>query len=124
MHRFRLLVVLLFAAVLGGCQVTLDDSHVDGGLDDGSAPGETRSVSLYWNPPLERVNGEPLPESDISGYEIRYRAEGESQYQRVVIESASTTQYHLDDLSTAEYRFELATIDSNGLYSDFVVATH
>lgn len=135
MHLFRFLAVLTFAAILGGCQVSDEGSQFssDSG-NEGSSQGnsasngsngtsdQTRSVSLYWFPPLERVNGEPLQDIDIAGYEIRYRAEGESTYQRVTINGANTTQFHIDDLPAAEYRFELATIDSNGLYSDFVVA--
>ena len=83
---------------------------------------ETRSVTLYWSAPLERVNGETLNVTDIAGYEIRYRQVGATEYTRVVVNGHEVNNYYIDDLSSADYVFELAVFDTSGLYSDYVVA--
>lgn len=122
-------IFVVATLALAGCQVSLDDGLGTEGATDqtnGTSGASTnvgdRSVSLYWSAPLERVNGEILNRTEIAGYEIRYRKEDGGQYERIQIEDSSVTQYHIDNLTTADYRFEVATIDTNGLYSDFVIA--
>lgn len=132
MQSLQLLLVPTIAFVIAGCQPTFDENRSDTGFGSGSSNNSsngddntveaTRSVSLYWSAPMERVNGELLDSADIAGYEIRYRAEGDDQFERIMIDSPIVTQYHLDDLADTDYRFELATIDSNGLYSEYVLA--
>jgi hypothetical protein len=53
------------------------------------------SVSLYWDVPNQRENGEYLDITEIGGYEVRYKLKG-------------------------DYEFQIATFDTNGLYSGFV----
>lgn len=83
---------------------------------------ETRSVTLYWSAPLERVNGDTMNVTDIAGYEIRYREVGATEYTKVVVNGYEVNNYYIDELSSADYVFELAVFDTSGLYSDFVVA--
>lgn len=82
------------------------------------------SLSLYWSPPLERVDGTDLPASEIEGYEIRYWHESETGYETVFIHQGSDEAYHFDSLpkSLDGYTFQVATVDTNGLYSEFVTA--
>lgn len=110
MHRpFRLAVPVMLAAALSGCEST--------------SFGSTGDVSLYWSPPLERVNGDSLELTDIMGYEIRYWYRGDEQYERVFIDGYSIDSYHFDDLpNVQEVTFKIAVVDSNGLYSEFVAA--
>ncbi|MHA7881244.1 MAG: fibronectin type III domain-containing protein [Saccharospirillum sp.] len=83
---------------------------------------QARSVTLYWNAPMERVNGDVLEQTEIAGYEIRYRKADDTEYTKVVVDGSAVNSYYIDDLSMDEYVFELAVFDNSGLYSDFVVA--
>lgn len=92
------------------------------GCIPGSKTTETTSVRLSWLPPIERVNGNAL-NGDLSGYELRYRKAGDSGNFTVVELDASYQFYTVDNLSAGQqYVFELAAIDSNGVYSAFVTA--
>ncbi|MDX1268387.1 MAG: fibronectin type III domain-containing protein, partial [Oceanisphaera sp.] len=83
---------------------------------------DTLSVTLYWSVPMERANGDPLSLDEIGGYEIRYRETGAEDYVTLVINDAGTDQYLIEDLPGGDYEFQVATFDSNGIYSDFVTA--
>lgn len=71
---------------------------------------------------MERANGDPLSLEEIGGYEIRYREAGANEYVTVIIDNGATDQYLIEDLPGADYEFQVATFDSNGIYSDFVTA--
>jgi hypothetical protein len=80
-------------------------------------------VSLYWSPPSQRVNGDPVSESDIAGYEIRYRAKGDSDYSYLLITNGSQDQILLGGIEEGKsYTFEVAAIDNYGIYSRYAVA--
>jgi hypothetical protein len=79
-------------------------------------------VMLYWSAPMERANGAPLSLDEIGGYEIRYREINDSAFENIIISDAAIEQYFIDDLPAGEYEFQVATFDSNGIYSDFVTA--
>lgn len=88
-------------------------------------PGEPTlsSVTLYWSAPVERVNGDAMTINDIGGYEIRYKKASDSSYTNVVINDSAVDQHSIDDLENADdYTFEVAVFDTDGIYSDFVVA--
>lgn len=88
-----------------------------------SAPVDTASVTLYWSAPIERVNGDSMGMLDVGGYEIRYKQESDSSYINIVIDDKYTDQYtFLDVIDADSYQFEVAVFDSDGIYSDFVVA--
>lgn len=83
---------------------------------------ETTSVRLSWIMPVERVNGEAL-DGDLSGYELRYRKASEPYNYTAVKLAADYQFYTVDGLAVGdEYVFELAAIDSNGVYSTFITA--
>ncbi|MFQ3262039.1 fibronectin type III domain-containing protein [Reinekea sp.] len=86
-------------------------------------PIATASVTLYWSAPLERVNGQSMDMTEVGGYEIRYKQDSDDSYTNVVIDDKYTDQYTFIDLSDADaYQFEVAVFDSDGIYSDFVIA--
>jgi len=89
------------------------------------ASGEVSgNVMLYWSPPQERVNGDLMNASEIGGYEVRYRASVDDPYTVVLITDASLAQLALSDIpAVAKATFEVAVFDTDGIYSDFVVAT-
>jgi hypothetical protein len=146
MKALQLLTVIIFSSALMGCQIEvtpLSDEAVAGtGTDtpasngnDTDARGDagdtssdtdtsnTTSVTLYWSAPLERVNGDTMENNEIGGYEIRYKKEIDSTYNNIVINDSSIDQKSIDDLDNADdYVFEVAVFDSDGIYSDFVIA--
>jgi len=87
-----------------------------------SAGGVGRGVNLAWRTPDQRENGAYLELDEIGGYEIRYREQGQSSFDTVVIENAYVTDYELD-LDEGDYEFSIAVFDVNGLYSRFVNLT-
>ena len=87
------------------------------------ATTQATSVTLYWSAPLERVNGDSMAGTEIGGYEIRYKKPADAAYQNVLISEAGVDQHSFLDLSDADaYSFEVAVFDSDGIYSDFVIA--
>lgn len=76
-------------------------------------------VTIEWFIPTERENGDYLELAEIGGYEIRYKLLSATQYTSVKVSDGGADQYDLGYLA-GDYEFEIATFDTNGLYSDFV----
>jgi hypothetical protein len=76
-------------------------------------------VTIEWFIPTERENGDYLELAEIGGYEIRYKLLSATQYTSVTVSDGGVDQYDLGYLA-GDYEFEIATFDTNGLYSDFV----
>jgi len=86
-------------------------------------PNPLSTVTLYWSAPMERANGEAMPASEIGGYEIRYKTVSDILYRNLVLNDGTADQYSLIDVEAAEVvSFEVAVFDTNGIYSDFVIA--
>jgi hypothetical protein len=79
----------------------------------------TLSGSVSWVPPNARENGDALYQNEIGGYQLRYKVCGASGFKYLDIPGSSTTTYFLD-ATIAGYLIEIATYDSNNLFSDFV----
>jgi len=77
------------------------------------------TVQLYWNVPTQRENGDYLDITEIGGYELRYKLKGENTFKSIVIKDGFTDAYYFDYLK-GDYQFQIATFDTDGLYSDFV----
>lgn len=111
---------------VNGQEGTTESNTTDNRQDsngDSSQNGADRSVTLYWSAPIERVNGEVMVQADIGGYEIRFKKINDSNYESVLINDASVEQYSFNDLDNLDdYVFEVAVFDTDGIYSDFVVA--
>lgn len=75
-------------------------------------------VSFQWQRPAYRENGNDLFEYEIARYELRYKLPGSTDPITVLITSPLLTKNLPDVPSDAE--FEVATVDSNGMYSRFV----
>ena len=82
-----------------------------------SSSGQT--VSLSWTIPTQRTNGDPLPISQLSGYEIYYYADGSSagSGQVIDINDPTVTTYTTPQLPPATYNFAISAIDTTGLAS-------
>jgi hypothetical protein len=139
MNALKLFAALLFSSALMGCQIevaplsgeqigaTSTETDTSEARDDAETVTETTpepsSVTLYWSAPLERVNGELMTSTEIGGYEIRYKRDTDDSYSNVVISDAAVEQYSIDELEDVDsYSFEVAVFDTDGIYSDFVVA--
>ena len=84
---------------------------------------QSGDVSIYWQAPIERANGEAMPRSEIGGYEIRYKHVKDNSYNTIVIANTAISNWVIPDVPLPEnYVFEVAVFDTNGIYSDFVVA--
>jgi len=128
---------LLLTLTLTACQIGKIEGPQPGGPSkppSNQAPGTTNppdkgpdqvshSVQLYWSRPLSRVNNNPMPETEIGGYEIRYRKLPDGQFQSIIL-AADQVQYGLTTVDAVDlYVFSVAVFDQEGIYSDFVIAT-
>ncbi|MBU2863946.1 hypothetical protein QWZ13_04545 [Reinekea marina] len=101
---------------------TTPDTEPTVPVDEETPTNTTGTVTLYWSAPVERVNGQSMDMLEVGGYEIRYKLESDETYTNVVIDGLED-QYTFLDLENAEdYQFEVAVFDTDGIYSDFVVA--
>jgi len=80
----------------------------------------TSSVVLSWTLPDTRENGDALELYEIGGYEILYRKVGEELFTSDLVNDSQMSEYTVDDLEPGDYEFMMATVDSDGLYSEYV----
>ncbi len=76
-------------------------------------------VSLSWSIPATREDGTYLPVYEIGGYEVRYSKNQETDVTVIRINDPQTTDWTMENLAPGLYEFSIATIDSEGVYSDF-----
>ena len=118
------LLVICSLFFLQGCELAKLDASLPSNVSDEVSEEASSSVTLHWFPPTERVNGEDMEGSEIGGYEVRYRDNVDKPYEVVVINDGSIEKLLLIDIpNVATFSFEVAVFDTNGIYSDFVVAT-
>ncbi|WP_196160979.1 fibronectin type III domain-containing protein [Reinekea sp. G2M2-21] len=135
MKKKNSLALILIALALFSCDIQLSpfDSELDPGPAGGKdVPGDLNediedqgptSVTLYWSAPIERMNGDPMLFSEISGYEVRYKGPNDRGYITLLITDPATEQLTITGMKdVATYSFEVAVRDTNGVYSDFVTA--
>lgn len=79
-------------------------------------------VTLQWQRPVQRENGEFLEGDEIGGYELRYRELSNEDFEVVIIEDGWLESYEIQNLQ-GEFEFQIAAFDVNGLYSNFVALT-
>jgi hypothetical protein len=81
-----------------------------------------QSTKLRWSHPSTRVNGKYLELDEIAGYSIRYRKRDSSQYDYLLLSGNQTTTLTTDTIPL-DGIIEIATMDSDGLYSQYVNIT-
>lgn len=85
--------------------------------------GTTIDLMVPWKAPTQRENGVTLPFEEISHFDIRYRKLGDGPWTNItVIKSANS--YIFKGLAKSSYEFQIATVDTNGLYSNYVTLNH
>ncbi len=106
-----IIIAWLSIFILSSCDLQLFQSDLFG------------SVTIYWEKPLLRANGEPLNYSDIGGYEVRYKSKDDANYQYIRVTDSSVTQFSIQNVNLAKTTFEVAAFDTEGIYSNFVRAS-
>ena len=95
-------------------------SSVSSSSQSSSSTGSnTGGLTLDWYVPTERENGAYLELDEIGGYEIKYKKVTDTKFTVVQINDGAADSYSLGNLS-GSYEFYIATIDVNGVYSEFI----
>lgn len=84
-----------------------------------SAPVASNDVALTWDIPAAREDGSYLAVYEIGGYELRYSKDNSNTETVVHIDDAQTTDWVLENAEPGYYEFTIATIDSDGVYSQY-----
>lgn len=79
----------------------------------------TQQLTLSWNQPDARENGDFLASDEIGGYEIRLKDLDGKVVKSIVISDPGRNQINIGQNSSA-YLYDIATFDKRGLYSLFV----
>jgi hypothetical protein len=78
------------------------------------------AASLSWSPPTHNPDGSPL--KDAAGYVIRYGSQLGALNTQISIGSANTTSAVIEKLTKGTWYFEIATINTAGVLSQFTSA--
>lgn len=90
-----------------------------GGGGSTTPPAATVTANLSWEAPGTRENGDKLYLYELGGYEIRYRASGEQDFQTITINDGETLEHQVANLDPGIYEFMVAAFDADGVYSDY-----
>lgn len=71
-------------------------------------PAKTQKISMIWQPPTKRENGQPLQPSEIAGYKVYF----DDVFQLIT----SATSYQAET-KTAPKKIGVKTVDAKGLDS-------
>lgn len=122
LSSIKLMAAVIALILLNGCAGGSSPSN-DRAATAGSAPqtddNRRFSVQLAWNIPLARTNGDVLYANELVGYEIIYSNEFDNSPHQLRIEDPLQTETDVTDLPAGQYRFAIAAIDENGIYSSF-----
>lgn len=103
----------------GTSTTTTDETTSGAPTTAPSAAPANNDVSLTWDIPAAREDGSYLAVYEIDGYELRYSKDNSNTETVVRIEDAQTTDWVLEDAEPGYYEFTIATIDSDGVYSQY-----
>ena len=121
-RRLLALLVLAMAVLLAGCIEDSESSDSGSLIGDGSGDEVDTSgeVTLSWQPPATREDGEDFSPSEVDRYIVQYRAE-DGEFQTVDSPpEIRDTSLDINTLTPGEkYYFRVQVRDNNGLFSDF-----
>ena len=93
-----------------------------------SLPAFAESVTLSWDPPTERVNGDALdPVTEIANYDLRCALQDTAEWTAtVVVPGLSADGQFSAPLADVfpefgRYDCEMAAVDTFGIYSDYTI---
>lgn len=106
------------------------DDQVQSGENETPAPAPdplptetTPIISLSWTIPAAREDGSYLPVYEIAGYEVRYSKDQGTDVTVIRINDPQKTDWVIENATPGQYEFSIATIDSEGVYSEFSTQT-
>lgn len=80
------------------------------------------SIAVSWTKPVIREDGTPIIDSEIDYFLLEIRHESETEFQQEVISDVSIDSYSIIDLVPGNYEVRIATVDVNGLTSDYTTS--
>jgi len=104
------------ASLLSGIAFLSACSGGDGG--NGIGVGNS-SIALSWVAPTARADETALPLSDIAGYRIYYGVEKGVYRGQMSVDDSSATQATVSGIPSGLYFVVMATLDHNGLRSEY-----
>ena len=110
---------LLFAFALLGCDLESLDSRISDAPPLNDESSSSLAVTIEWQIPELRENGDTLMLSEIGGYQIAYRKDEETEYRTILITDHTQSQIVVDNLSTGRYEFKVSSFDSGGIYGQY-----
>lgn len=75
------------------------------------------NVKLSWSVPTTRENGQALPTSQLTGYEVYYTTDDPAVTGTVKVSGGTTSSYTVQNLAAGNYHFAIAAVDVTGLKS-------
>lgn len=124
LERFFFTITLVLVFLLSACAEPATNNPGDpnnptnpGSPNNPSTPAS--SVNLAWDKPAKNAEGASLSTSDILGYEISYRKEGEDKYVKLFVSGGDTETKTLTDLEKGRYEFRMATVMTGNVYSEY-----
>ncbi|MBA53245.1 MAG: hypothetical protein CMK89_02215, partial [Pseudomonadales bacterium] len=106
----------LYASVVDS-QGAIAEDQIKLSIVGQSSQPTTHSVTISWNPPVERADGSMLSVNELSGYRINWQNSTTGTSGSIDVDSGLATYYEVNNLQSGSYRFSLNSIDINGLIS-------
>lgn len=116
MKHYKVLYFTILSVMLSACGGPDSKSSNSSNSSQIVASKYDKSISIGWNIPTERVNGDPIAMSEISGYKI-YLSKNTSAIPSLpfaIITDNSLNEYTLNNLSSGTYYISVTTFDTNG----------
>ena len=81
------------------------------------APTVIGNAKLSWSIPTKRENGDSLPASELSRYEVYYTSESGKE-DTIPVTDASQTSLVVENLESDTYHFAMVAVDQDGIISE------
>lgn len=76
------------------------------------------AARVSWSPPVERVDGTPLPAEELAGYELHWGTSAGSLTETLFV-TADVTQHMITGLADGTWYFAVKAVDTSDLTSAF-----
>ncbi len=121
MKNLTLLIVLFLSLFITACGGGGSDSSGSNQSSNTQTYTGTQSISVRWDIPMTKVNGDPLSLSEIAGFKI-YVATNNNftpSLPHVTITNSTTSDYIINNLASGTYYIYITTYDINGEESPY-----
>ena len=107
------MLVFFLSLTLNACGGGSNDNPPSG------SPPKTGTVTLDWDIPTSKKNGDALALSEIGGYRIYASTDGNTFSKLTDVADSSNTQHVIRDLSAGTYYYSITAYNSVGDESSF-----